>query len=129
MYQDGWDRYHSYKGEIGKIADNLLHRDFYANKPFEKLTADITELKIGDEKIYLSSILNMYNHEIISYSIFTSPNLRQIRDMLNGLFEKLPDDAQVIFYSDQGWQYHTLNTKGCLPSIALRKVCAEKGTV
>ncbi len=31
-------KYHSYKGEIGKIADNLLHRDFYVDKPFEKLT-------------------------------------------------------------------------------------------
>ena len=43
-------KYHSYKGELGKVANNLLHRDFYANKPFEKLTTDVTEFKIGDEK-------------------------------------------------------------------------------
>ena len=50
-------KYHSYKGEVGKIADNLLHRDFYTDKPFEKLTTDVTEFKIGDEKVYLSPVL------------------------------------------------------------------------
>ena len=47
-------KYHSYKGEVGKVADNLLKRDFYADKPFEKLTTDVTEFKVGDEKVYLS---------------------------------------------------------------------------
>lgn len=49
-------KYHSYKGTVGKVADNLLHRDFHANKPFEKLTTDVTEFKIGEEKVYLSPI-------------------------------------------------------------------------
>ena len=35
-------KYHFYKGEVGKIADNLLKRDFTANKPFEKLATDVT---------------------------------------------------------------------------------------
>lgn len=60
-------KYHSYKGEVGKVADNLLHRDFYADKPFEKLTTDITEFKIGDEKVYLSPVLDMFNREIYFY--------------------------------------------------------------
>ena len=71
-------KYHSYKGEVGKVADNLLKRDFHADKPFEKLTTDITEFKIGDEKVYLSPVLDMFNREIISYSISTSPNLQQV---------------------------------------------------
>mgnify|MGYP001073738458 FL=1 len=78
---------HSYKGTVGNVADNLLQRDFHANKPFEKLTTDVTEFKIGDEKIYLSPVLDMYNREIVSYSISTSPNLQQIRDMLQHLCE------------------------------------------
>ena len=48
-------RYRSYKGEVGKVADNLLDRKFHADKPFEKLTTDVTEFKIGDEKVYLSA--------------------------------------------------------------------------
>ena len=56
----------------------------------EKLTTDVTEFKIGDEKVYLSPVMDMFNREIISYSLSTNPNLQQIRDMLNGLFAKLP---------------------------------------
>ena len=37
------DKYHSYKGTVGKVADNLLKRDFYAEKPFEKITTDVTQ--------------------------------------------------------------------------------------
>ena len=44
-------KYHSYKGEVGKIADNLLKRDFTASKPFEKLTTDVTEFKACPEKV------------------------------------------------------------------------------
>ena len=75
-------KYHSYKGEVGKVADNLLKRDFHADKPFEKLTTDITEFKIGNEKVYLSPVLDMFNREIVSYSISTSPNLQQIREWI-----------------------------------------------
>lgn len=99
------DKYHSYKGEVGEIADNLLKRDFKAQKPFEKLTTDVTQFKVCNEKVYLSPVMDLYNREIISYSISLSPNLQQIRDMLGDLFAKLPDDATPIFHSDQGWQY------------------------
>ena len=49
--------------------------------------------------------MDLYNREIVSYSISLSPNLWQIREMLDVLFDKLPDDARPIFHSDQGWQY------------------------
>ena len=120
-------KYHSYKGEVGKVADNLLHRDFYAAKPYEKLTTDITEFKIGDEKIYLSPVLDMFNREIISYSISTSPNLQQIRDMLSGLFEKLPADARPLFHSDQGWQYQHAEYQRLLAEHNITQSMSRKG--
>ena len=120
-------KYHSYKGEVGKVADNLLHRDFYADKPFEKLTTDVTEFKIGDEKVYLSPVLDMFNREIISYSISTSPNLQQIRDMLNGLFEKLPADARPLFHSDQGWQYQMKEFQELLKEHNITQSMSRKG--
>ena len=96
------DQYHSYKGTVGKVADNLLKRDFYAGKPFEKLTTDVTQFNICDSKVYLSPVLDLFNNEVVSYAVSMSPNLEQIREMLNGLFEKLPADAKPIFHSDQG---------------------------
>lgn len=99
------DKYHSYKGQVGKVADNHLNLEFYADEPFEKLTTYVTQFKIGDKKVYLSPVMDLYTREIISYSISLSPNLEQIREMLNELFAKLPTDATPLFHSDQWWQY------------------------
>ena len=76
------DKYHSYKGTVGKVADNLLKRDFYAEKPFEKITTDVTQFNVCDEKVYLSPVLDLFNNEVVSYSISTSPNLEQVKDIL-----------------------------------------------
>jgi len=69
------EKNHLYKGEIGKIADNILKRDFHASKPFEKPTTDVTQFKVNNEKIYLSPVIDLFNREIVSYSISLSPNL------------------------------------------------------
>ena len=121
------DKYHSYKGQVGKVADNHLNREFYAEKPFEKLTTDITQFKIGDEKIYLSPVMDLFNREIVSYSISTSPNLWQIREMLDGLFEKLPADATPLFHSDQGWQYQHAEYQRLLAEHNIKQSMSRKG--
>jgi putative transposase len=62
-------KYHSYRGEVGKIAPNLLKRDFKAVKPNAKWTTDITEFNLLGQKLYLSPILDLFNGEIISYTL------------------------------------------------------------
>ena len=121
------DRYHSYKGTIGKVADNLLKRDFHAEKPFEKLTTDVTQFNVCDSKVYLSPVLDLFNNEVVSYSVSTSPNLEQIREMLNGLFEKLPADAKPIFHSDQGWQYQHAEYQRLLTEHNITQSMSRKG--
>ena len=121
------DKYHSYKGEVGKIADNLLKRDFNANKPFEKLTTDVTQFKVGDEKVYFSPVMDLFNREIVSYSISLSPNLEQIREMLSGLFDKLPADATPLFHSDQGWQYQHAEYQRLLAEHNITQSMSRKG--
>ena len=121
------EKYHSYKGEVGKIADNLLKRNFKAEKPFEKLTTDVTQFKVGEEKVYLSPVMDLYNREIVSYSISLSPNLEQIREMLNGLFEKLPADATPVFHSDQGWQYQHAEYQRLLAEHNITQSMSRKG--
>ena len=129
------DKYHSYKGKVGKIADNLLKRDFYADKPFEKLTTDVTQFKVCNEKVYLSPIMDLYNREIVSYSISLHPDLQQIRDMLGGLFAKLPKSATPIFHSDQGWQYQhaeyqrLLSEHNIIQSMSRKGNCMDNGAM
>ncbi len=69
-------KYKSYKGEIGRIAPNILNRDFKAEKPYQKWTTDVTEFKVDGRKAYLSPILDMFNGEIISYTISDHPDLK-----------------------------------------------------
>ena len=121
------DKYHSYKGTVGKVADNLLNRDFYAEKPFEKITTDVTQFNVCNEKVYLSPVLDLFNNEVISYSVSTSPNLEQVREMLNGLFEKLPADATPIFHSDQGWQYQHAEYQRLLKEHNITQSMSRKG--
>ena len=121
------DKYHSYKGTVGKVADNLLNRDFSSNNPFEKITTDVTQFNVCDEKVYLSPVLDLFNNEIVSYSISTSPNLEQVREMLNDLFEKLPADATPIFHSDQGWQYQHAEYQRLLAEHNITQSMSRKG--
>jgi putative transposase len=129
------EKYHSYKGEVGKVADNLLQRDFTASKPFEKLTTDVTQFNVCNDKVYLSPVMDLYNREIISYSISLSPNLAQIWEMLDGLFEKLPDGATPIFHSDQGWQYQhseyqrQLKEHNIIQSMSRKGNCMDNGAM
>ncbi len=129
------DKYHSYKGEVGKIAENLLNREFEASKPYEKLTTDVTQFKVNNEKIYLSPVMDLYNREILTYSISLSPNLEQIREMLNGLYEKLPETATPIFHSDQGWQYQhseyqsSLKEHNIVQSMSRKGNCMDNGAM
>ena len=117
------DKYHFYKGEIGKIADN----HFNADKPFEKLTTDVTQFKVCHEKVDLSPVMDLYNREIVSCAISLRPDLQQIRDMPDGLFAKLPNDAAPIFHSDQGWQYQLAEYQRLLSERSIRQSMSRKG--
>lgn len=58
--------------KLGKpyhVTDNKLDRDFQADKPMEKLVIDITYLYFGNCRLYLSSIMDLYNREIVAYTI------------------------------------------------------------
>ena len=121
------EQYHSYKGEVGKVAENILNRDFNANKPFEKLTTDVTQFKVCNDKVYLSPVMDLYNREIVAYAISLSPNFEQIREMLQGLTERLPKGATPIFHSDQGWQYQHTEYQSYLKEHNITQSMSRKG--
>ena len=75
-------KYSSYKGQVGKIADNHIKRDFEATAPNQKWFTDVTEFNLRGEKLYLSPILDAYGRYIVSYDISCSPNLEQINHTL-----------------------------------------------
>ena len=120
-------RYNSYHGTIGKIADNLLQRDFKAERPNEKWVTDITEFRVGEEKIYLSPIVDLFNGEIISYNISRHPVFGQVVDMLEKAFKRIPDGTNLILHSDQGWQYQMKQYQQRLKKKGIRQSMSRKG--
>ena len=120
-------RYRSYKGEVGKIAPNIIARDFAADAPNRKWATDVTQINIGTTKLYLSPILDMFNGEIISYNISKSPNLEQIYDMLDKAFDKFDNLDGLILHSDQGWQYQHMGYRQRLNDHHITQSMSRKG--
>ena len=124
-------RYRSYKGDVGRVATNILERDFTAQAPNRKWATDVTEFKIGDKKAYLSPILDMYNGEIISYTISDSPDLRMVMNMVNSAIRKVKPQEGLVLHSDQGWHYqHTqyqlaLKRNGIVQSMSRKGNCLD----
>ena len=121
------EKYHSYKGEVGKIAENVINRDFSTEKPFEKWTTDVTQFNLSWGKCYLSPILDMNTNEIISYNLSLSPNMAQIKDMLKKAFERFPSVKGLIMHSDQGWQYQHATYRNELQQHEIIQSMSRKG--
>ncbi|PTE74884.1 IS3 family transposase [Staphylococcus equorum] len=95
-------------------TDNLLQRNFNANCPLEVLVTDITYLPFANTMLYLSSIMDVYNGEIIDYSIDNHQNQSLVNDTLNQV--EIPDGC--ILHTDQGSVY---------TSYEYYELCKEKG--
>ena len=120
-------KYRSYKGEVGKIAPNLLNRDFHAEKPNQKWVTDVTEFSLFGEKIYLSPILDLHNGYLVSYTISDRPVLGMVTSMLEKAFETIPDGTGLILHSDQGWQYQHKQYQRMLRKKGIRQSMSRKG--
>ena len=79
-------KYNSYKGTVGRIAPNLLKRDFVAKAPNQKWVTDVTQVSINDEKGYISPIIDLYDGSIVAYAISRHPDLNMVMTMLEKIF-------------------------------------------
>ncbi len=125
------EKYHSYKGDVGKVADNIIKRDFSTENPLQKWTTDVSQFNLSWGKCYISPILDMNTNEIISYSLSLSPNMEQIKDMLQKAFKRFPSVQGLIMHSDQGWQYQhafyrkELEKHGIVQSMSRKGNCYD----
>ena len=124
-------KYNSYKGCTGTVADNIINRDFTADRPLQKCATDVTQFAVDDRKLYLSPVLDLFNGEILHHSISTSPNMVMVEKMLSGLYQKAPDVKGMILHSDQGWQYQqplyrkSLEEHGIIQSMSRKGNCLD----
>ena len=136
--------YNSYKGDVGKVADDLIiveyvrkdgqvhHKsDFSCTGPNQKWTTDVSQFAFPWGKCYLSPIKDMYDGRIVSYDLSLRADLPQAKRMLDRAFSLGYDLNGLIFHSDQGWQYQhgwyveQLKGRGILQSMSRKGNCLD----
>nr|WP_277221812.1 IS3 family transposase [Peptoniphilus vaginalis] len=130
-------KYSSYKGTIGRVADNKINRNFKVEKSYTYITTDTTEFKYLEKdksgnyqvkKLYLNPYLDMYNGEIISYEISKQPTLEPILKALDKAIEITSiNKEERIFHSDQGWAYQIKQYTSRLEKEGITQSMSRKG--
>jgi len=111
-------------GQPSMVADHLLKRDFRAEQPLQKLVTDITYLPFGSKMLYLSSIMDLYNGEIIAYSIGDTQDTNLVLDTLN----QLPAVERCMLHSDQGSVYTSTVYQQAVKEKGITMSMSRKGT-
>ena len=136
--------YNSYKGSVGKVADDLIiaeyvrrdgqihHKsDFSCTGPNQKWTTDVSQFTFPWGKCYLSPIKDMYDGRIVAYDLSLRADMSQAKRMLDRAFSLGYDLRGLIFHSDQGWQYQQawyveqLKERGILQSMSRKGNCLD----
>lgn len=120
-------KYRSWRGETGRAAPNILGRDFSASGANEKWVTDVTEFSLQGRKLYLSPVLDLFNREIISYSLSERPVMGMINTMLQDAFARLGPQERPLLHSDQGWQYRMAGYKEALKEHGVVQSMSRKG--
>ncbi|MRF39683.1 IS3 family transposase [Escherichia coli] len=128
-------KYQSYQGAVGKIAANLLERNFVAQRPNQKWVSDVTEFKVEQQKLYLSPVMDLYNGEIIAYETATRPHYSLVGNMLDKALKTLGEKPKLVLHTDQGWQYqqaqyrHTFRSRGVKQSMSRKGNCLDNAAM
>lgn len=138
-------KYSSYKGKVGTVAPNRIHRRFNTNVPHQKITTDTSEFKYYEvdfkghmtmHKLYLNPFMDMYNSEIISFSIDKHPSAKSIMNALEEAIDITADcPYRRTFHSDQGWAYqkkeysHRLKEERIFQSMSRKGNCHDNSVM
>jgi len=120
-------KYRSWRGMLGRIAPNLLNRQFEAQRPNEKWVTDVTEFNVKGQKLYLSPVMDLYNGEIIAWQSSIRPTFDLVGNMLKKAFTRLGRGERPLLHSDQGWQYQMAAWRRLLDQRAIRQSMSRKG--
>lgn len=128
-------RYQSYRGQVGEVAPNVLDRNFKAEAPDQKWATDITEIKVGGEKVYFSPVKDLCTREIVAYTMGLSPNIELVNSMLKTALATLKPGQALTMHSDQGWQYQMpeyrklLRDHNVVQSMSRKATCLDNASM
>ena len=127
----------TYKGVVGRIAPNRVNRRFGTSLPHQKITTDTTEFKyyepdskgrVSIKKLYLDPFMDMWNQEILSYSISDRPSAASIMKALDEAISVTEDCRfRRTFHSDRGWAYQMSSYRCALKKNRIFQSMSRKG--
>lgn len=117
----------NYKRIEENVKPNILKRNFKADKPNQKWTTDITYLIFQNKRLYLSTILDLYDRKVVAYKISKFNNIRLVIDTVNEAINKRKDVHGLILHSDQGFQYTSFEYKSICKSNGITISMSRKG--
>lgn len=120
-------RYNSHRGTVGRVAGNVLNRDFTAEEPNEKWVSDVTEFAVADQKLYLSPVIDLFDTSVVSYSMSTSPNTALTNESLIRACQGLRPGQAPLVHTDQGFQYQHVSWAAILAEYGARPSMSRKG--
>jgi putative transposase len=124
-----------YRGETGTTAPNRLNRDFTATAPEQKWVSDVTEIRIGSERCYLSPVMDLFDRQIIAYTLGEAATLGLTTDALRQALATRAPGGELLIHTDQGFQYQhrawqaLLAEAGATPSMSRKGNCLDNAVI
>jgi len=121
--------YGSHALTMHNVSNNLLWRKFGASRPNQKWTTDITYIWVGDQWLYLATVMDLFSRAIVGWSLNDSMTEQLVTDALSMAFTRRDIEPGLIVHSDRGVQYRSqkyidyLTRKGCVPSMSRKGNC------
>ncbi len=97
-------KYRNYGNYLHRY-ENLLNRDFHADRPNQKWVTDISYIKTKQGTLYLSIIRDLYDNSIVAYKTGTEQNINLVLSTIRAAKKKEKVTAELQLHSDQGFQY------------------------
>lgn len=121
-------QYSSYQGELSPAPENLIGRNFHADKANEKWLTDVTLFNIPAGKVFLSPIVDCYDGLVVAWNMSTKPDAKLVNTSLEKAMGTLADETPIV-HSDRGVHYRwpgwiNLMTKSGLLRSMSRKGCS-----
>lgn len=121
---------HAYpdSGTEHKFAENLLNRKFSPVRMNDCWVGDITYIDTSKGWLYLATVMDLHNREIIGFSMSKSPNAELAKQALNNAIERQrPDTTKLLFHSDQGCQYTAKEFRDNLKTHRITQSMSRRG--
>ena len=122
-------KYSRHSLTMTNVSENLLWRNFHADKPNQKWTSDITYIWVENRWWYLATVMDLFSRRIIGWSLDDNMTESLIEAALNMAFERRDAQPGLIVHSDRGVQYRSqryidkLEKKGCRISMSRKGNC------